>query len=140
MQVYGDGEQIMDMSYVRDVADVLVRALLVDHHSYDCVFEAGTGRRITVNEIASLINACAGNAAGCSHVPMRAGEPSRAVVVGDPTTLKPLGLDADRLVKLEDGLERTVSWCRENYAWQADPAEPAARATGANQDQRAPAS
>lgn len=118
IEIYGDGEQIMDMIYVGDVAEILVRALLNDHGCYDNIMEAGTGRRTTVNDIAKLTNQLAGNPAGLKHIPMRAGEPDRSVVLGDPGTLKPLGLTGKDLVTLETGLERTVKWYRDNYDWK----------------------
>jgi nucleoside-diphosphate-sugar epimerase len=39
LAIYGDGEQVMDMVYVEDVADILCRALLQDHGVYDRVFD-----------------------------------------------------------------------------------------------------
>jgi UDP-glucose 4-epimerase len=107
--VYGDGEQVMDCVYVSDVARVLVRALLVDHGVYDSVFEAGTGRPTTVNEIAEAVIAEVGSGT-IKHVPMRPGEPDNSVVLGNPLTLEPLGPLS--LTKLEDGLKPTVAYYR----------------------------
>ena len=53
--IYGDGEQVMDMIYVTDIAEVLVRALLQHHGVYDTVMDAGTGRRTTVNDLAEAV-------------------------------------------------------------------------------------
>lgn len=125
--IYGDGEQIMDMIYVRDVADILIRALTVDHGQYTykpernsndnpAKFEAGTGRATTVNDIAEAVIAQVGSGT-VQHVPMRAGEPERAVVLGDPTTLYPLyDGEKPKLTTLEEGLAQTVSWYRQRYA------------------------
>jgi UDP-glucose 4-epimerase len=107
--VYGDGEQVMDCVYVNDVARVLVRALLVDHGVYDSVFEAGTGRPTTVNEIAEAVIAEVGSGT-VEHAPMRPGEPGNSVVLGNPLTLEPLGPLG--LTKLEDGLKPTVAYYR----------------------------
>lgn len=124
--VYGDGEQIMDMIHVADVAEILVRALLMDHGQYRYTpergldnpvkFEAGTGRVTTVNDIAEIVvNTVAlinGEKASIEHVPMRGGEPPRSVVVGDPNTLLPLNLSKVDLITLEEGVESTVEWYR----------------------------
>lgn len=118
IEIFGDGEQIMDMIYVKDLAEVLIRSVTRDHGIFDQVFEAGTGRRTTVNDIARVINDIAGNQAGLKHLPMRAGEPERSVVLGDPTTLKPLGIYPEDLVSLEKGMERTVRWYRDHYHWK----------------------
>lgn len=118
LRIYGDGEQVMDMIYVKDVARILVRAFDASEAPDDAVFEAGTGRPTTVNQIGALVNECAGSNAGCVHVPMRAGEPERAVVLADPTTLHPLGVVPDDLVALEDGMERTVRWFEQHHPWR----------------------
>jgi nucleoside-diphosphate-sugar epimerase len=121
--IYGDGEQVMDMIWVEDVADVLVRALVVDHGQYiyrpmrsldnPVKFEAGTGRMTTVNEIARLVLLHTGARSVIKRVPMRAGEPENSVVLGDPDTLKPLyGGTIPKLLSLEEGIERTVRYYR----------------------------
>ena len=108
LQVYGDGSQIMDMLYVYDLADILVRALTVDHGNFETCFSAGTGRRTTVQEIAELVTILVGR--GCiQNVPMRPGEPPGSVVLGDPETLRPLyGGEVPPLTQLEEGLKRTI--------------------------------
>jgi nucleoside-diphosphate-sugar epimerase len=117
IQIYGDGEQIMDMIYVQDVASILVDALLLDHGVYDRVFEAGTGRRTTVNEIAQLVvkelQADGDPADLIEHLPMRPGEPERSVVMGDPKTLAPLGIMPEDLTTLEAGVQQTCRWYHE---------------------------
>jgi UDP-glucose 4-epimerase len=139
--VYGDGEQVMDMIHVRDVADVLVRALLVNHDQYSYLpernvdnivkFEAGTGRPTTVNDVANIVLDEVAKIDGqprgsIKHVEMRGGEPPRSVVIGDPSTLDVLwagsrtDLDgrvlvatrSDRLITLEDGVRESVEWYR----------------------------
>lgn len=119
IEIFGDGEQVMDMIYVQDLAEILIRAATRDHGAYGRIFEAGTGRRTTVREIAELVNRIAGSKAGIKNLPMRAGEPERAVVVGDPSTLQPLGFAAADLTPLETGLERTVRWYRDHNDWRA---------------------
>lgn len=123
IRIYGDGSQVMDMIHVRDVADVLVRALLEPHGNYrwDPVedshgpaFQAGTGRRTTVAQIAEAVLEATGSTAGLHFVPMRAGEPEGSVVLGDPATLAPLYEGRiPNLIRLEDGIEETVSWYRD---------------------------
>ena len=118
--VYGDGSQIMDMIYVADVADVLVRTLTVPHNQYTYVplrgvdnttkFDAGTGRSTSVQEIAQMVIDCVGKGR-VNNVPMRPGEPEKSVVLGDPETLRPLyGGDLPDLLPLEAGIEKTVAY------------------------------
>jgi UDP-glucose 4-epimerase len=107
--VYGDGQQRMDMIYVGDLAEILVRALVLDHGAWGTIFEAGTGDAPTVDEIAeAVLRAVPGTRARVRHVPMRRGEPERSLVVGDPRTLAPLGIAKQTLLGLDEGLARTV--------------------------------
>jgi hypothetical protein len=45
---------------------------------------------------------------------MRAGEPEGSVVLGDPSTLPPIGIDPATLTPFPKGIARTVAWYREN--------------------------
>lgn len=108
IEVYGDGEQIMDMVYVADVAKVLIAAI---DSAPGVTYEAGTGRRTTVNEIAKAVIAEVGGGE-IVHLPLRPGETKGVEVRGDPTTLHPLGIVASDLVTLEDGMAETVAWYR----------------------------
>jgi len=118
--VYGDGSQVMDMIYVGDVANVLVKALIVDHKHYiyrperdqdnDIKFEAGTGRVTTVRQIAEMVIAEVGRGS-INYVPMRPGEPENSVVLGEPETLRDLfGGALPNLWSLEEGIRETVRW------------------------------
>jgi len=122
--IYGDGESIMDMVWVGDVAEVLVRALLEEHGRFrfepepyavnPVKFEAGTGRRTTVNAVAQMVIEAVGTGT-VQHLPMRRGEPQHSVVLGDPETLRPLYDGAvPALRTLEDGLRDTVGWYRKH--------------------------
>lgn len=53
--IYGDGEQSRDFIHVLDVADVTVKAMNFDR-SGAWVFEVGTGKSHTFNEVYQLIN------------------------------------------------------------------------------------
>lgn len=112
IEVYGDGAQVMDMIYVEDVAEILVRALeLTDQKGALPTMEAGTGRATTVNDIAQEVVANVPDAI-IKYLPMRPGEDAGSVVLGDPDTLEPLGLEHP-LVTLEDGVRVTVDYFRD---------------------------
>lgn len=121
IEVYGDGSQVMDMIHVADVADILVEALQVTE-TVGCVrgvLEAGTGRSTTVLDIAQAVANEVGTQTGADpeirFLPMRAGEPERSVVLGNPGTLAAIDVDPKRLMTLEDGLESTVLWYRQTW-------------------------
>ena len=115
IEIYGKGESIMDMIFVKDVAEILVRALLDEHNCYDKIFEAGTGVETTVNEIANMVNKITDNKAGVKHLPMRQGEPEQSIVLGSPSTLLPLKMSGGNLKTLFEGLKETVDWYKNNY-------------------------
>lgn len=107
IEVYGDGTQVMDMIHVSDVARALVGALETDH---PVDIEAGTGRATTVNDIAELVVAEVGGS--IRHLPMRPGEAERSVVLGDPLTMRAVGIEPDSLTRLEAALPATVDYFR----------------------------
>lgn len=108
IEIYGDGEQVMDMIYVTDLAKILVDAATLDHGVYDKVFEAGTGANITVNQIAKQVIEETRSKSKIVHIPMRPGEEPGAVVKGNPETLKPLG--ERELIQFKEGIRKTVEW------------------------------
>jgi len=110
IEVYGDGEQIMDMIYVEDVAEILVKAWeLTDQEGAQPTIEAGTGRPTTVNDIAKEV---ARNVPGSTieYLPMRPGEDKGSIVLADPD--KVLELDHP-LTSLENGVQVTVDYFRD---------------------------
>jgi UDP-glucose 4-epimerase len=112
IRIYGDGYQKMDMIYVGDLANVLVRALVLDHGAWNQVIEGGSGSDPSVNEICETVLKVTQSRSAVEHIPMRQGEPERAVVVGHPETMAPLGLGAEDLMPLEDGIRLTVNYYR----------------------------
>lgn len=116
IEIYGDGRQVMDMIYVQDVAKILVSALeKTDDGSGNMLYEAGTGRATTVNQIAQIVAGVVGEKTGkpvaIDRLPMRPGEDENSIVLGDPKTLDPLIRDYKSiLLPLEIGVERTVDY------------------------------
>lgn len=113
IEVYGDGDQIMDMIYVGDVAKILLDVATGNNVDYQKVYEAGTGRRTTVNWIATKVIEAVGSGS-IKHIPMRPGEPPGSVVVGDPSNF----YNDVALVPFEEGIKKTVEWYKEYYSWK----------------------
>lgn len=112
--IYGDGNQIMDMIYVKDVCEILERALVIEHRSYDKVFEAGTGEDLTINDFLGIIMGITKSRSKINYVEMRPGETEHAIVKGNPETLKPLNYSKDDMTPLKEGLVKTIEWYRDN--------------------------
>lgn len=113
--VYGDGSQISDMIYVTDVAKTLVAAMddAVRGQVYPFAFEVGYGEPITVNQVAEAVIRVAGSKSIVEHSPMRPGEEEHGVVIADPSNLSLLGINTQKFVTLDEGLENTIRWFRD---------------------------
>ena len=130
-EIYGNGEQMMDVIWVGDVAAILVRALewaRIRTPGTPTVFEAGSGIPLRVNTVADLVWRAVSSAAIMPkiHVPMRPGEPIESRTVADPSTLYPLGLLPRDLRPFWDGLRETVAWYRSHPEILNLPEHPAA--------------
>lgn len=115
IQIYGSGEQIMDMIYVTDLAKVLVTALeRTDRIGPLPTIDAGTGVRTTVNQIAGTVLAEVAAQQGVwgdvEHLPMRPGEESTSIVLANTDTLEVVGMNPDNFVQLGLGVARTVEY------------------------------
>jgi len=113
LSVYGDGEQVVDMIYVGDLAKILLDACTSPNVDYDHVYEAGLGRHLTVNDVARQIIDAAGSSSDVVHLPMRPGEEENAVISARPEALE--GLGNYEFVRFEDGIRQVVDWYRSHY-------------------------
>lgn len=124
IEIYGDGQQVSDCVYVKDVARTFVNAL-------ECVselssakglkpIECGPNESHTVKEIARLI---AGEVAlvtgkevvGIDHLDMRPGETPNAIVSANTGTLFQIGIDVSNFISLQKGIALTVEYYRKNW-------------------------
>lgn len=78
MPIWGDGEQLVDLVYVEDIAIMLVDALQFGDLE---VFDAGTGISRTVNEVARMVAhvVTPSQEPLVDHLPMRPGESGMGV-------------------------------------------------------------
>ena len=106
--IHGDGEQTRDFVHSGDLARAVVATLDAPE---DVVagelFQVGTGRETTVNQLATAIGAAVGRPLEIRHVAARAGDVRRNVSRVDKA--------ADRLgyratVTLDEGLAGTARW------------------------------
>jgi nucleoside-diphosphate-sugar epimerase len=107
IEVYGDGEQTVDMIFSEDVGRITVDFMRSGYRgpAVDC----GRGVELTVNEVAAAVNAVTGSRAGVVHVPMRRGETPGTRLVADiqhlAAAVTPLSF-SDWM----DSLANTVDW------------------------------
>lgn len=94
IEIYGNGEQTMDLIHVDDVAKVFY-ACLTHPFGWDTmpVIEVGSGEEITVNDtVRMIINICRSKSS-IFRLPMRRGEPPMVHVHADTTQMKKLGIE-----------------------------------------------
>lgn len=112
LPVYGDGSQVHDFIYARDLASVLIDPLEMDHEHYDRVIDGGSGHEYSIDKVADMVLKSTNSNSKKMYLPMRPGEPPRDKVVSD---------DSRNLLKeynhrtLEQTIEQVVKWYRYSY-------------------------
>jgi nucleoside-diphosphate-sugar epimerase len=107
LTIFGDGEQGRDFVHVSDVARANLTAATVDIDGH--VFNVGTGRMLTVNQVAQAVRAVVGEHVQTVYEPQRPGDIrfSRADVEAAATW----GFRAE--ADFERALEDTIRWFRD---------------------------
>jgi nucleoside-diphosphate-sugar epimerase len=110
--VYGDGEQSRDFTYVDNVVDETLRACEAKGAS-GLVFNGGTGTRITLNEVLTVLGKIARKKLQPTYEPPRAGDirDSQADI-----SLASNVLGYKPRINFEEGLKRTWQWYKTNYS------------------------
>ena len=120
--VFGDGEQVIDLVWIDDTAETLIRSLFVDiKEQYSTIIDAGTGVETKVNEIVPNIielvgdtNENQGRKSEIEYLPMRRGEPIRSKTLGNLASLNELINFVPRK-DLFEGMQETIVWYKDNY-------------------------
>lgn len=103
--IYGDGNQLRDYVYVEDIAEV---NLLVLDKGNNQIFNIGTGKGTSVNELFDILRAIKKSDQKATYAPPRAGELFRSVLNAKKIK-KELGWKAK--TSIEKGLKLTFKWC-----------------------------
>jgi nucleoside-diphosphate-sugar epimerase len=106
--IYGDGEQTRDFTYIANVVDGVLRACDAPNVAGE-VINVATGGRISLNELLRVMNRIVGSKVQAVHMDARAGDVTDSQA--DITKAQTL-LGYAPTVGLEEGLRRTLEWCR----------------------------
>jgi len=107
LQVFGDGQQTRDYTYISDAVDATILAAVHRAASGD-VFNIGTGIETTVLQLAKIIQTITGTHRSIKHLPER-----------DIDNIRRRYMDIERIhtqlawaptVSVEDGLRETINW------------------------------
>jgi UDP-glucose 4-epimerase len=114
LEVYDDGEQTRCFTYVADTVEGTIRAATV-REATGQVFNIGSNRETSVNELARLIQLLTGSHSEVVHVPYASAygpnfEETRRRVPDVTQAREVLGFETQ--VSLEEGLRRTLEWFR----------------------------
>lgn len=106
--IFGDGEQTRDFTYVANVVSGVLLACDAPHASGE-MMNLATGGRISLNELVRVLNGLLGTSLAPVYKPARAGDVRDSQA--DITKARER-LGYRPIVSFEDGLARTVDWCR----------------------------
>ena len=115
--IHGDGEQTRDFTFVANVVDGVLRAVDAPAAAGQVV-NVATGGRISLNELVRNMNAIVGTDVRPVYGPPRDGDVRDSQA--DISKAESL-LGYVPLVGLEEGLRRTLEWCRSDVATPRAP-------------------
>lgn len=107
IEVWGDGEQVVDLIYAEDIANLTVDFTRTENTSM--IPDCGSGVRITVKEVATMVNSHFGSEAGLRHLPMRTGETPRTILTANTSDLDE-ALGGYTLTPIASALAATLDW------------------------------
>ncbi len=99
--IHGDGEQTRDLTYV---ADVVQANILAAENNAEGVFNVGSGRNVTINQLASMILKVTGKDLNPIYQEPRAGDPRQTLA--DISKAKSFGYEPK--YDLDAGLKNTL--------------------------------
>jgi nucleoside-diphosphate-sugar epimerase len=115
--IYGDGEQTRDFTYVANVVDGVLRASAAPDAAGQ-MMNLATGGRISLNDLLRTMNGILGTNITAVDKEPRAGDVRDSQA--DITRARAL-LGYTPIVNLEEGLRRTLDWCRQQAAAPTRP-------------------
>jgi len=119
IEVYGDGEQTREFTYVSDAVEGTIKAAAADVAGQ--VFNLGGGSRVTLNKVLSTLEEISGLEVRREELPLAPGDPRHT---GASINLARERLAWEPRVALRDGLKKQWEWFRETAAHEAE-AKPA---------------
>jgi UDP-glucose 4-epimerase len=105
--IYGDGTQTRDYIYVTD----LVRANVLALEGKEGIYNIGTGRETSVNELIEIFSKVLGREIKPEYASPRKGEVSRISLNGEKAKKE---LSFVLKYSLEEGIRKTIEWYRGN--------------------------
>jgi nucleoside-diphosphate-sugar epimerase len=108
IEVFGDGEQTRDLTYVSDAVEGTIKASTADVVGQ--VFNLGGGSRVTVNQVLAMLEDISGLKVRRKNLPATPGDPRHS---GASINLARARLGWEPRVSLRDGLAKQWQWFHE---------------------------
>lgn len=105
IEVFGDGEQTRDLTYVSDAVEGTIKASTADVVGQ--VFNLGGGSRVTVNQVLAMLEEISGLKVRRKNLPATPGDPRHS---GASINLARERLGWEPRVSLRDGLAKQWQW------------------------------
>ena len=112
--IFGDGHQSRDFIYIDDVVDAWVGAL-TNAETYGGVINLGSGRRLSIRQLADHVLSAFNRARNDSTIVFAAGRPGEQRHVEANITLAREILKWEPRVPFEQGLTETIRWAKSVY-------------------------
>jgi UDP-glucose 4-epimerase len=109
LEIYGDGKQTRDFSFVGDIVDGTILA----GEKGDGIYNVSSGKRVTLNDAIDTIFRLVGKKPDVKHLERQATDVTHTWA--DITRIKKLGYSPK--TTLEEGLKKQVEWCRLNLSY-----------------------
>lgn len=117
LEIYGTGEQTIDITDARDIAE---STILAARNDIICttpkVYDNGTGDAVTCNEAAEYIISSLGSTSGITYIPMRQGEIIDAKMKARSHSELFNIIGYKNKYSWKKCLEDTICWYREKYS------------------------
>lgn len=111
LEIYGDGNQLRNFSYVGDVVEYVKRALATEAAVGE-VINVANPEEVSVNELAEVVSKVTGRSLKIVHTDPLKGDPSRNPA-NTKKAIKLLGYEPQ--VQFEEGIKKTLQWYKETY-------------------------
>lgn len=112
LSITGTGEETRDFTYVGDVVDGLLRAGVMEA-AVGQEFNLASGRETQIIDLAHLINEVTGNSSGVRFTQRRKWDTKSRLLASVDRAHQVIGYEPR--TSLEQGLQRTVEWFRDNW-------------------------
>ena len=111
INIYGDGNQIMDFIYIDDVVAHLEYLIENINEIENKCYDIGTGIGISIFDVAKKVISMTGNKSKIIFSPNRSGDKMLEIVANKKKILT----NSIPLHQLEDGLSRTIAYIKKNF-------------------------